>query len=293
MVRGILAVWPGLIALLALIPTAGLRAEDSAVRLATQEWQGYHCKWSPDGKHIAFASRRTGEAKMYVMPAVGGNPVLVESGLSGDHHTGWSSDSKYLVFDAYGPEGPPPKLWLIPAAGGEVRPLLPDIAPSFQPALSPDGRWVVFASLRGGNADIWKAKLNGDSLRQITTDSAADHHPQWSPDGRSIVFASDRSGNWDIWKVDGDGSQPRQITTAPELDDQPVASPDGKLLAFTSERSGKRDIWLIPIDGGKARQFTHDGRNMWPSFSPDGKNLVWSSNRNGQTDLYIGKIAGD
>lgn len=83
---------------------------------------------------------------MFVIPAGGGDPVLVESGLSGDHHTGWSPDSKYLVFDAYSPDGPP-GLCLIPITGGKARQLVPDVVPAFMPALSPDGEWVAFAAL--------------------------------------------------------------------------------------------------------------------------------------------------
>jgi len=275
---------------MAIIAVTRIHAEDGAVRLTGSEGD-YHCKWSPDGKHIVFASQKTGEPKMYVIPADGGDPVLVESGLSGDHHTGWSPDSKCLIFDAYSPDGPPPRLWLIPISDGKAQPLVPDIIPAFQPALSPDGEWVAFGALRGGNSDIWKAKLNGDSLTQLTKDSANDHHPQWSPDGKSIVFASDRSGNWDIWMANCDGSGARQITNAPELDVQPMVSPDGTLIAFMSDRSGKRDIWLIPIGGGQARRFTHDGTNSWPSFSPDSKHLVWSSTRKAQDDLYVAKIA--
>lgn len=273
--------------LIALIPVADIRAKDSSIRLTNNEARGYHCKWSPDGKHIVFVSRSSGEPKMYIIPADGGEAILIESGLSGDHHTGWSPDSKYLVFDAYGPDGPPPRLWLIPATGGKPEPLVPDVCPAFQPALSPDGEWVTFAAMRSGNADIWKAKINGDSLTQITSNPANDHHPQWSPDSKSIVFASDRSGNWDIWMVNCDGSRARQITTAPELDDQPMVSPDGTLIAFMSERGGRREIWLQLIGSGTAERVTEEGENSWPSFSPDGKHLVWSSN----TDLYIGKIA--
>jgi Tol biopolymer transport system component len=281
-----------LVSLSVLITGTGLQAGDTGIRLAGSEG-GYHCKWSPDGERMVFASKRTGEAKMYIMPSEGGDPVLVKCGLSGDHHTGWSPDSRYLVFDSYGPAGPPPRLWLIPTAGGTPRPLVPEIAPVFQPAMSPDGEWVAFAALRSGNSDIWKAKLNGDSLTQITSGGATNHHPQWFPDGKSIVFASDRSGNWDIWMVSCDGSELFQITTAPELDDQPMVSPDGKLIAFMSERSGKRDIWLTPIDGGTAQRFTYDGENAWPSFSPNGKDLLWSSHRNGQTHMFRGMVADD
>ena len=281
-------------ALLTLIPATHILAEDSARRLTNNEAHDYHCKWSPDGTSIAFTSWRTGEAKLFVIPASGGEATLIESGLSGDHHIGWSPDSKYLVFDANAPGDRPPRLWLVPVECGDVRPLVPEVVPAWQPALSPDGEWVVFATFRGGRSDVWKAKLNGDSLTQITDDPATDHHPQWSPDGNSIIFTSDRGGNWDVWMTNSDGAGgTRQITTFPESDDHAMFSPSGKLIAFMSEHSGKRDIWVIPVDGGPAGQVTHDGENSWPSFSPDSKYLVWSSNRDGQLDLYIGKIADD
>lgn len=292
MFRMILLAFLRSLTLIALIAIAGIQAQDAATKLDGSEG-GYHCKWSPDGKQIIFASAKTGEAKMYIVPSTGGDPVLVECGLSGDHHTGWSADSKNLVFDAYGHDGPPPRLWIIPAGGGKSERLLPDVVIAFQPALSPDGDWVAFVSLSSGNSNIWKARINGDSLTQVTTGSSSDHHPQWSPDGKYIVFASNRSGNWDIWKVDNNCGQLTRLTVAPELDDQPMVSPDGQWIAFMSARSGRRDIWLMPSGGGTASRFTYVGQNAWPSFCPDGKKLLWSSNRDGQAYIYVAEITGD
>jgi len=277
----------------ALILVSGIEAGDEPAQLTTNKAHDYHCKWSPDGKYIAFTSQRTGEPKIFIMPADGGDETLIETGLSGDHWFTWSPGSKGFVFDAYGHDGPPPRMWFTPVAGGKVRQLLPSVVPSFHPTISPDGEWVVFSCLRSGNADIWKAKLNGDSLLQLTTNNATDHHPQWTPDGKSIVFSSNRSGNWDIWIIDADCTHERQVTNASENDDQPCVSPDGKLIAFMSERGGKRDIWLKPITAGTAKRITDEGDNAWPSFSPDGGQLVWSSNRDGQSDLFIGTISDD
>ena len=60
----------------------------------------YHIKWSPDGQTLAFVSRQTGEPKIWLIPAKGGKPVILETGLSGDHHISWKPDSKFIVFDA-------------------------------------------------------------------------------------------------------------------------------------------------------------------------------------------------
>ena len=292
MIRGTVAGWLGSISILALIAVASIQAEDTAERISDTEG-GYHCKWSPNGKYIAFTSRRSGEAKIFIVPAGGEGASRAETGLAGDHWFTWTPDSKNLAFDAYGRNGPPPRMWFIPVSGGDAEPILPDVVPSFHPTVSPDGEWIAFTALMSGNADIWKARLNGDSLTQLTRDPHTDHHPQWTPDGRSIVFSSERSGNWDIWIVGADGAQEKRLTDAPEKDDHACVSPDGRLIAFMSRRSGKRDIWLMSIDGGQARQFTQEGKNAWPSFSPDSRKLVWSSDRNGQINLYVGEITDD
>ena len=293
MIPKTLSLWFCAIPLMTLIGAPVLAADVTVAQVARYEVPGYHCKWSPDGKQIGFTSKETGEPKIFVMPTEGGDAVLVESGLSGDHWFTWTPDSRSLVFDAYGPDGPPPRIWLIPVKGGTAQRLVPDIVPCFHPSISPDGEWLVFVSLRSGTSDIWKAKLNGDSLTQVTSNAGSNHHPQWSPDGTAILFASDRGGNWDIWIANADGSQTRQLTDAAALDDQPAASPDGKLVAFMSERSGKRDIWLVPIGDGPAQRITEEGRNSWPSFSPDGEHLLWSANREGRTSLCIGKVSRD
>ena len=50
--------------------------------------------------------------------------------------------------------------------------------------MSPDGRWLVFDSDRGGNADLYVMPAAGGEARQITTDPAGDFSGDWSPDGR-------------------------------------------------------------------------------------------------------------
>jgi dipeptidyl aminopeptidase/acylaminoacyl peptidase len=109
------------------------------------------------------------------------------------------------------------------------------------PALSPDGRRVVFAvttpDLAGNTSatDLWLATVDGKSIRQLTTHSAADRNPLWSPDGKWIAFESARSGEDQIWLLSTSGGEPRQFTTLSTGATRPVWSPDSKHLAFVSE----------------------------------------------------------
>ena len=109
------------------------------------------------------------------------------------------------------------------------------------PALSPDGRRVVFAvttpDLAGNTSatDLWLSTVDGKSIRRLTTHSAADRNPAWSPDGTRIAFESTRSGENQIWLLSTSGGEPRQFTTLSTGASQPVWSPDGTQLAFVSE----------------------------------------------------------
>ena len=62
-----------------------------------------------------------------------------------------------------------------------------------QPALSPDGRTIVFTlrttdmDANKGRTDLWMVKSNGKGLRQLTTNRAADYNPRWL-NARTVVF---------------------------------------------------------------------------------------------------------
>jgi Tol biopolymer transport system component len=62
------------------------------------------------------------------------------------------------------------------------------------PTLSPDGRFLAFASDRSGNFDIWVQPVAGGNPVQITKEPDADTQPAWSPDGSAIVFRSEATG---------------------------------------------------------------------------------------------------
>ena len=73
------------------------------------------------------------------------------------------------------------------------------------PAVSPEGRFITFMSMRNGNWDIYRMNVDGSELVQLTDHSAIDGLPTWSPDGQSIAFVSDRDGAWGLWAMDADG----------------------------------------------------------------------------------------
>ena len=79
-------------------------------------------------------------------------------------------------------------------------------------AWAPDGRWVVYASDRAGNADLWKQRLGDPDPVRLTTSEANESQPQWSPDGQSIVFRSERDGGG-LYVIPASGGVERIVST--------------------------------------------------------------------------------
>ncbi len=114
------------------------------------------------------------------------------------------------------------------------------------PVLSPDGKWIVFATQ---NVDfdkntktphLWLVPTAGGEARQAT-DGVGEDSPRWSPNGRQVLFISARDGESQVWVADFDStagtisSEPRKVTSISTGADGALWSPDGKNIIFTSE----------------------------------------------------------
>jgi Tol biopolymer transport system component len=76
----------------------------------------------------------------------------------------------------------------------------------FDPAWSPDGAMIAFASDRDGNPEIYVMAATGSHVTRLTNDPAHDWNPVWSPDGSRIAFESDRDGSVGLYLMDSDGT---------------------------------------------------------------------------------------
>ena len=92
-------------------------------------------------------------------------------------------------------------------------PFLPHPSLDYNPSFSPDERWILFTSERGGSADIYRAHLDGSGLERLTDAPAFDDQAELSPDGTTLAFVSSRSGNADIWLLDLRTRQMRNVTS--------------------------------------------------------------------------------
>jgi len=94
------------------------------------------------------------------------------------------------------------------------------------PAISPNGKYIAFASNRDGDFEIYVMDIDGKNIRQLTHSNGDDRHPTWSPDGEMIAYDS-RSGFYrEIWVMNSDGTNNRPLVQKPgEYCYKPMWSP--------------------------------------------------------------------
>ena len=169
-----------------------------------------------------------------------------------------------------------------------VAPVAAGVVRDVNPAISPDGRWIVFASTRGRTLDetsLWLAPLAPEATPVRLTEGAwIDSHPAWTRDGRALVFASTRDGgDFDLWRLPiagGRASGPaEQLTVAPSHEVTPAVAPDGAIVyaAVTPKGGAAVESRLEErAPDGTIRALTDGPADASPAISPDGAALAFA-----------------
>lgn len=183
--------------------------------------------------------------------------------------------------------------------GASPRVLAAHQALDYNATFSRDGRWVVFTSERGGNADIYRVRTDGSGLEKLVDHPSFDDQAVLSPDGRSLAFVSSRQGGADIWIQDLASRRARLLVSAPSGEFRPAWSPDGSWVAFVSDRDAPRrtcagsgattgpgpfvipqysGVYIVRADGsGLRRLSTPEEVAGSPYWSADGARLLFHS----------------
>ena len=305
------------------------------IRQITFGGENAEAYFSRDGQWLTFQSTREGHTcdQQYVMRLDGSGLKRVSNG-QGKTTCGWfMPDGQRLFFasshahDSTCPPRPDPSkgyvwgldrfdIYTANRDGSGLRRLTNYNVYTAEGVLSPDGRRIVFTSLKDGDLDIYTMNVDGSDVKRLTTQPGYDGGPWWSPDGTKIVYRAwhpaDSAGladykgllaqrmvrpsRMELWVMNADGTGQRQITNLGGANFGPSWTPDGRRIVFSSNyktpRSRNFEVYLVNLDGSGLEQITHHEEfDGFPMFSPDGRHLVWASNRGnskpGETNLFL------
>lgn len=230
-----------------------IESETEPERVTRRKDPEYHASVSPDGSRILFTqitlSGTQGNLDIAVIPTDGkSDPRLV----AGDHgklsHQDWPSwlpDGKRFVFQSTHEGNQELYLGSIDDSTPLKR-LTQSPGQDVHPAVSPDGRTVMFATDRWHGLELATLDLETLKVTRMTQSPRLDDYPSYSPDGRFFTFVSNRTGNLEIWLGDFEGNL-LQLTKNDDPDLFPAVTPDGDHVSFLSGRPGEMDIFLKPI----------------------------------------------
>ena len=151
--------------------------------------------WSPDGARMAFVSARDGQPGVWVMSPDGSNQRRLVPGPAVTARPAWSPDGRQIAF-ASDRDGGNLDIFVAPApaaptdAGPPPTKVITSPGLDGEPAWSPDGSKLAFASDRDGAPQVYVANRDGSGVVRLTSKPRS-FTPAWSPDGTKLVYIND------------------------------------------------------------------------------------------------------
>jgi TolB protein len=319
------------------IATDSGEAHLANIRQLTNGGTNAEAYFSADGRSLIFQSTRGGRAcdQEYTMFIDGGDVHRVSTG-GGKTTCGYFFDNDRRIFfasthaaDTACPKRPDPSkgyvwgldpydIYTADRDGSHLKRLTNYGVYTAEGTLSPDGKTIVFTSLKDGDLDIYTMSIDGSNVRRLTNTPGYDGGAFFSPDGKQIVYRAYhptdpaelaeyrellaqhivRPNKMEIWLMQADGSNQHQITHLGGANFAPFFTPDGRRIIFSSNYRNPKgpgarnfDLYLMDPDGSHLEQVTTNPEfDGFPQFSPDGRHLVWESGRNapvGELNVFL------
>ncbi|MBC7650548.1 MAG: PD40 domain-containing protein [Deinococcales bacterium] len=181
--------------------------------------------------------------------------------------------------------------------------------------ISPDGKKMLFTSVRDGDLDLYIMTLATEKVTRITNTLGYDGGAWFSANGKKIIWRASRPKtnaeikeykellaenlvaptNMEVYTANADGTNTQQITALGQANWAPNFTPDGNII-FCSNHQSKRgfpfNMYTLNADGSNMQRISTDKTfDAFPMFSTNGKKIVFCSNRNNggtrDTNIFI------
>jgi Tol biopolymer transport system component len=222
------------------------------------------------GAKVLYATRADQFSQLWTVDASGGNPqqLAPEMELSAvDEYSASACGEGRPVALSVFREGKS-NIWTVNADGSQPRQLT-HTGTDIHPACSPQGKWVVFMSLRGGQVAIWKIPVEGGKAVPLTDYTS--QFPAVSPDGKWVAFLDVhnlKNPRLAVMSIDG-GPPVKSFSYTANVPGNPYFqwSPDGRSIDYVDDRKGVCNIWAQPLAGGPPKQITHFNSGLIFNFA--------------------------
>jgi hypothetical protein len=166
-------------------------------------------------------------------------------------------------------------------------------ATNVSPAISPDGRQIVFFSSRDlFSIDLYLADTQTGRIVRKLIDTALSTHftslqfigsaGSWSPDSKQFVVGAVHAGKAVLAILDIRNGKVVRELEVPQVGEilNPSWSPDGKSIAFSATVGGDSDLFVYDLEAGKSIRATSDlYADLQPAWSPDGNRIAFVTDR--------------
>jgi Tol biopolymer transport system component len=236
------------------VATPGKESEARTLSAGNQTCDGCAgLAWTPDGK-IVYYSVHNGRSDLWEMGANGSNPQRLTNNdaSSTSVFPAVSLHGGFIAFDGYGGLN----LSRMDMDGGNLIQLAQG-KEDFAPAISPDGRWVIFTRGESGKHSLMKVPSAGGPAAPLTDNA---WFPSVSPDGKWIAcqYFPGQNEPSSLAIVPFAGGQPAKVFPLRGTSEPLVHwTPDGRAIAFRTNVNGVGNIWEQPVEGGPPKPVTH------------------------------------
>jgi Tol biopolymer transport system component/DNA-binding winged helix-turn-helix (wHTH) protein len=263
-----------------------LHPEAPAVEIIPSSRGQFNAQYSPDGKHIAFASLRAGLQGVWISSDNGANLVQISNPDFASGSPQWSPDGNKIAFDSH--PGEHWEIFVTDVAERKPRKLVTNLTNVMRPHWSSDGKWIYFRSEQPGRTGVYRCPATGGDAIALAKDING-INPRESFDGKTAYFASNH-----------DRSTLKQVALPAQPGTEFAVKGMPQVRATELWALSRSGIYFVPADAPRSlRYFDFATRQIHPIFevdkdfhdglsvSPDGRWILYSQIGDRSGDIML------